>query len=590
MLDRITDGIVVMSADWRFRYVNETAASLLRRPREQLIGTKVLSYFRGTVNPGWPEALQRCASEGEPFTIVDYYPPLKRWFESRGFAQEGNVVVLFRDITARVQSDEALTEYSERMAEAERIANFGVWRVEVATQRTHISEQLREILGGAALLEAIHPDDRDRVLAEFDRAMATLEPFALDLRIVRPDGELRTLYCHGRALAGPDGRPADLVGVTHDITERARAERELGLSHRRMRAIIDHTPSIITVKDRDGRYVMANEEAARVAGLAPEEVVGRPCAEVFPQIADEQLVRDRMALERPEPVFDEALLLVGGRSRTFETVTFALPGESSRPRETCTIATDVTERRELESERRLRQDWAARIGSALREGRVLVYAQPIVEIDSGRESGAELLVRMSVDDAVLAPAQFLPESERYGLIQAIDTFMVSEALSLTGSFAPRVNLSAITLCDPSARREILALLRGRPEAAQAMVFEITETALAEHLDAAERFAAELTELGCGLALDDFGTGFGSFTYLRRLPLRYLKIDRSFVTGLVGCEEDRRVVHSIVSVAEQFGLQAIAEGVEDGDTLHALRELGTRYAQGFHLGRPAPATA
>lgn len=160
-------------------------------------------------------------------------------------------------------------------------------------------------------------------------------------------------------------------------------------------------------------------------------------------------------------------------------------------------------------------------------------------------------------------------------------------MALAKQFAPRINLSAVTLCDTEARTEIVGLLAGAPEAARRIVFEITETASPEVLSAAASFATELTTLGCGLALDDFGTGFGSFTYLRALPLRYLKIDRSFVTGLPDSLDDRHVVRSIIGIAEQFGLQTIAEGVEHAGTVDLLTEMGTHYAQGFHLGFPAP---
>jgi EAL domain-containing protein (putative c-di-GMP-specific phosphodiesterase class I) len=189
--------------------------------------------------------------------------------------------------------------------------------------------------------------------------------------------------------------------------------------------------------------------------------------------------------------------------------------------------------------------------------------------------------------ALLASAAFLPAAERFDMIQAIDVWMVRQALTLPAVPAPEVNLSAVTLCDAGARREIVALLEAAPEAAPRIVFEITETASPGHLDAARAFADELTAFGCGLALDDFGTGFGSFTYLRVLPLRYLKIDRSFVRDLVRSRDDRRVVQSVIGIAQQFGLGTIAEGVEDEPTLDLLRELGADYVQGFPIGRPTP---
>jgi EAL domain-containing protein (putative c-di-GMP-specific phosphodiesterase class I) len=188
---------------------------------------------------------------------------------------------------------------------------------------------------------------------------------------------------------------------------------------------------------------------------------------------------------------------------------------------------------------------------------------------------------------VLSPGSFLPAAERFGLIQAIDVWRVRQALSLASDTAFQVNLSAVTMCDPAARSEIVELLAASPKQASRIVFEITETAAAAHIEAARAFAADITDIGCRLALDDFGVGFGSFTYLRSLPLTYIKIDLSFVRGLVGCLDDRRVVQSIIGIAQEFGLRTIAEGVEDEDTLELLRELGADFVQGYHLGRPAP---
>ncbi len=165
--------------------------------------------------------------------------------------------------------------------------------------------------------------------------------------------------------------------------------------------------------------------------------------------------------------------------------------------------------------------------------------------------------------------------------------MIRQALARTNGTVSEVNLSAVTLCDPAARDEMVGLLAASPERARKIIFEITETAVAEHLDAASEFAEQVTSLGCRLALDDFGTGFGSLTYLDNLPLSFIKIDISFVRALAAAPGDDRLVKSIIDVAGIFGLKTIAEGIEDELTLGLLRDLGTDYAQGFHLGRPAP---
>jgi len=117
------------------------------------------------------------------------------------------------------------------------------------------------------------------------------------------------------------------------------------------------------------------------------------------------------------------------------------------------------------------------------------------------------------------------------------------------------------------------------------VFEITETTAARDLGKARELADRLTGLGCGFALDDFGTGYGSFTYLKHLPVSYLKIDMEFVRDLADDPADRQVVRAIVDVARNFDVRTIAEGVEAEETLELLRELGVDYAQGYHLGRP-----
>ncbi len=602
MLDRITDGILVVGADWRCSYLNQPAAEMLGRPREEILGRDIWGVFPDAAGHPFQLAYEQAMRERHPVQFTAYYPPLERWFETRSFPDEDRLVVLFRDITERRVVEEQLREYSDRMSEAERIAGFGVWRWEMATGQVRWSDQLHRIYGVEpggfegtvdAFLSYLHPDDRDRVWSSVEHALHSLEPFAFEERIIRANGEERLLDSRGRAIAGSDGQAAALVGVCHDVTDRSAAERALGLSERRVRAIIDHTPSIIAVKDLDGRYTMANAECARIVGCSQGELVGRDCADVFPEISERQRANDRQATADREPVYDEAVLLRDGEPRSYVTVTFALPDQSGQPVETCTIGTDVTERKEHESARRERLDWAQRINSALDEGRMLVYGQPVVDMATNEPEGCELLVRMrSADDPdhLLQPGSFLPAAERFGLIQQIDVWMVSQALGMTSALAPQVNLSAVTLCDAAARRQIVAQLRSVPEGARRLVFEITETAVAEHLEAAIEFAADLTELGCGLALDDFGTGFGSFTYLRKLPLRYLKIDRSFVTGVASSRDDQRVVQSIIGIAEQFGLGTIAEGIEDQATFELLRKLGTHYAQGFYLGRPSPVSA
>ena len=599
MLDRLTDGMFVFDDEWRFRYVNEPAAEMLGHTRDELLGAHAWTLFPEAVGGPSYLAYHEARETNRSMRVTEYYAPLAKRFEIRAYPIGDDLVVLFRDITEQQRTEDELREYAERMCEAERIAGFGVWRWDLAAGTVRWSDQLHTIYGlepgefGGSVddfVARLHPDDRDRIWAKIAHALDTHEPFAFEERILRPDGTERLLLSQGHVTLAEDGTASALVGVCHDVTERVQTERALGMSDRRMRAIVNNTPSFIAVKDLDGAYLSANAEAGRILGVESSELVGRHCVELFPeQIATQFRANDQIAAAEARPVFDETVLVLDGEARTYATVTFPLPDEHGRPIEVCTIGTDVTERRDRESERRERREWRDRLTAALTDGRMVLHEQPVIDLATGETASSELLIRLRADDgdSLLAPARFLPQAERFGVIQAIDAWVLRQALELPRTRSIEVNLSAITLCDPDARREMIGMLSENPKAAERIIFEITETAALEHLDAASSFAREIAALGCGLALDDFGTGFGSFTYLRTLPLRYLKVDLSFVSGVVASIDDRRVVQSIIGIAQQFGLRTIAEGVEDQATLDLLRDMGADYAQGFHIGRPAP---
>jgi diguanylate cyclase (GGDEF)-like protein len=230
--------------------------------------------------------------------------------------------------------------------------------------------------------------------------------------------------------------------------------------------------------------------------------------------------------------------------------------------------------------------WVQRIRDALAEDRFVLYAQPIVDLRTGRSSHRELLVRMLSDDGDAIPPQaFIPTAERFGLINDIDRWVTSEGLGLTRrGGGVSINLSARSIGDPRILDMVRAAARdglGRGRA----IFEITETAAMTNMQEARIFTEALKELGCDVALDDFGTGFGSFSYLKHLPSRYLKIDVEFVRDLTRDETDQQVVKSITEVGHSLDKRIIAEGVEDRATLHALRRYGVDCAQGFYLGVP-----
>lgn len=365
------------------------------------------------------------------------------------------------------------------------------------------------------------------------------------------------------------------------------------------RAVVDNMVEGLCVVDREGRVLVMNPAAADLLGWTQEELIGRRAHDIvhsqrasgtpLPPEECELLAasREGRALRSREDVFtrkDGSILPV--------SYSVAPLSDGSSTRGAVVVFRDLTAERTdfRQAQQELDAVSTARsIREALEEGRLELYSQPIVRLAGGAPH-EELLLRMiDRDGEVIAAGAFLPAAEKYGLVGEIDRWVVTEAIRrAAGGRRVQLNLSAHSLGDP----ELLALIEEQLDETQAdpadVVFEITETALMHDIDAGEAFARDLTALGCELALDDFGTGFGSFTYLKRLPISYLKIDVEFVRNLGSNPANQHLVKAIVNLAQGFGHETIAEGVEDEETLALLRDYGVDYAQGFHLGIPAPA--
>ena len=243
-----------------------------------------------------------------------------------------------------------------------------------------------------------------------------------------------------------------------------------------------------------------------------------------------------------------------------------------------------------ESSTHTRLQWVDRIRTALAEERLTLFAQPIMDLDTGRMHHEILLRMLAPDGELIAPDAFLPIAEQFGLMGEIDRWVATRAIEAIVANPERdlvfeVNLSGSSLGSPelleAIRGAMVGVARGR------VIFEITETAAVTNLEDAHAFATELAALGCRFALDDFGVGFGSFTYVKHLPFDYLKIDGEFVRESATSEEDRVILESLIHAARGLGKRTIAEYVEDAETVALLRELGVDMVQGFYIGVPRP---
>jgi diguanylate cyclase (GGDEF)-like protein/PAS domain S-box-containing protein len=242
-----------------------------------------------------------------------------------------------------------------------------------------------------------------------------------------------------------------------------------------------------------------------------------------------------------------------------------------------------------------RLTWSERIRDALDRDGFVLHLQPILDLVTGEVSHGELLLRMRGEHgSLIAPGAFLPAAERFGLIHAIDRWVVRQAIQLVSAAGERplppvsINLSGESVVgDPELLELIESEIARTSVDPSKLIFEVTETAAIANMPEASAFAAAVNRLGASLALDDFGTGFGSFYYLKHLPVSYIKLDGEFIQNLPESEIDAHMVTAIVGVARGLGIKTVAESVTDDETIRLLRDHGVDYAQGFHVGRPAP---
>jgi len=239
--------------------------------------------------------------------------------------------------------------------------------------------------------------------------------------------------------------------------------------------------------------------------------------------------------------------------------------------------------------------WKQKILDALKHDRFTFYAQPIFELNTKRLGCYELLLRMKEPGGRLArPHKFLPAAEQSGLIQDIDTWVVRQSLIIADQLSKAThpmkiafNLSATAVGDGALLDQIkrdVAALKLDPGFVS---IELTETALIADLPKARQFLNSLKDMGFLVALDDFGAGFSSLSRLKEVPADYLKIAGSFVENISRNPKDRHFVRAIADLASGLGIGAVAESIQDQESVDILIELGVLNGQGNFLGEPLP---
>jgi diguanylate cyclase (GGDEF)-like protein/PAS domain S-box-containing protein len=251
---------------------------------------------------------------------------------------------------------------------------------------------------------------------------------------------------------------------------------------------------------------------------------------------------------------------------------------------------------ELDRQLVTRRDRIAQISTGLQADEMALYYQPIVRLDSGTVVGVEALVRWDRRDlGLLPPSEWLGLIEDHELIGRVGAWAMEAALAQAarwhGAGYPvpvHVNVSALELRDPQFVERVRQALARQPQvAADRLRLEVVEAATMQDVTTVSQVMEAVAAMGVQFALDDFGTGYSSLTYLRRLPARALKVDRSFVGQMLDKPEDRAIVQGVLGLAQAFDRQAIAEGVETHAHARALLRMGCSVGQGYGIAPPMP---
>jgi EAL domain-containing protein (putative c-di-GMP-specific phosphodiesterase class I) len=238
-----------------------------------------------------------------------------------------------------------------------------------------------------------------------------------------------------------------------------------------------------------------------------------------------------------------------------------------------------------------------RLRRAIEDGRLALHYQPKVDVRSGRLAGLEALIRWQDPElGAVPPAKFVSLMEETGMILVAGRWALKRAVEdilrwqALGAEVPRtsVNVSAIQLRQKDFVDSVLQAIAGFGREKPLLDVEITESVLVDDVEETTRKLHTLRRAGVEISVDDFGTGYSSLTYLARLPVDVLKIDRSFVVRMRDAGYPRNIVAMIVSLAHTLGLKVIAEGVEDNEQVRLLRDLGCDQIQGYLVSRPIPA--
>jgi diguanylate cyclase (GGDEF)-like protein/PAS domain S-box-containing protein len=491
----------------------------------------------------------------------------------------------------------------------------------------------------------IHPDDRPRVLGEWDEATQD-KPFESEYRIVTATGDIRWIHSRGRHVRDDGGKVIRLDGISRDLTEWRKQQQKIDylahydvltglpnrpLFHERLTQMLHaarnaHAQVAVALGDirrfrlinetfgRQAGDALLREFAQRIKALWPgPENVARISADCFAGILTD--VKEPAGLaysfEKTVTAALGAPFVVEGNefkiAITAGMAVFPVDGEDADT--LLRNAEAALKKAKVSGERYLfyRPEMNSRVAEALllenklrraiEQEQFILHYQPKVHGSNRRIAGLEALIRWRDPDAgLMSPDKFIPVLEDTGMILDVGRWAIRKALAayrewhMKGLQTPRiaVNVSAIQLRQKDFVDVVRNLVKDSVAGSHGLDFEITESLLMEDIEGSIEKLRAIRNMGVNISIDDFGTGYSSLRYLTKLPVNALKIDRSFIATMAHEPDSMTIVSAIVSLAHSLNLKVVAEGVESEAQSQLLKLLNCDEMQGYLFGKPLPA--
>lgn len=532
MLDSLSDGFMSIDKSWRFTYLNETAERYLRQERKNLLGREIWQCYPDLVDSGYYTTYRQTAATGLPGSHTGYYAPLRTWFEARSFRHEEGITVLFRDVT-REHEHAAQLEFEASHDYLTGLAN-----------RRRCMEELSKAVADAALADTSDGTPVAVLFIDLDHLKEVNDAF-------------------GHAIG--DALLRDFSSRLHVVLNPACFVARVGGDE-----------FVLLLRNTTKAAAEACARSVLDALAVPFEACGRSIS--LSASIGIALLRDanesaETLLSHADAAMYAAKAAGGLQVRTYDAV----------------LDRGVRDRVALRSDLR----------AAFSANQFELHFQPQLALADASVIGAEALLRWRHPErGLLTPNTFLAmllDSPYEGVL--VDWLLDAVCRHIAawrqmGKHVPRIslNLSARQLLDAGLTDKILDITRRHGISPASLDVEITEDCVVNDIDRATSVLAALQQAGIATSLDDFGAGYSSLSYLVRLPIDTLKIDRSFVRELLACEKAVAVIRGIVSLARSLGMKTIAEGVESQHEADILKDAGCDSIQGYLVSRPLGAQA